>query len=43
MKKQLIGLALLLTLAATLGACNQGGGEGGESPATPETPTESPS
>ncbi|HEY9653129.1 MAG TPA: hypothetical protein V6C95_20900 [Coleofasciculaceae cyanobacterium] len=42
MKKQLIGLVLLLTLATTLGACNQGGGEGGGGE-TPATPTESPS
>lgn len=37
MNKKLVGLALILTLAATLGACNKGGGEGGggSSPASP--------
>ena len=37
MNKKLVGLALILTLAATLGACKQGGGEGGggSSPASP--------
>ncbi|HEY9597385.1 MAG TPA: hypothetical protein V6D33_06915 [Cyanophyceae cyanobacterium] len=43
MKKQLIGLALLLTLAATLGACNKGGGGEGGGGETPATPTTSPS
>ena len=44
MNKKLIGLALLLTLVTTLGACNQTGGDGaapGGSPA--ESPSASPS
>jgi len=37
MNKKLIGLALLLTLATTLGACqpNGSGSGGGSSPASP--------
>jgi hypothetical protein len=37
MNKKLIGLALLLTLATTLGACQPGGGGAGDgaSPASP--------
>ncbi|HEY9601509.1 MAG TPA: hypothetical protein V6C85_07865 [Allocoleopsis sp.] len=44
MNKKLIGLALVLTLASTLGACNSGGGD--KTPASggsPESPTTSPS
>ncbi len=42
MNKKLIGLALLLTLTAGLGACQQtGGGDGGASPGG--SPAESPS
>lgn len=36
MNKKLVGLALLLTLATTLGACQPGGsGGGGATPASP--------
>jgi hypothetical protein len=37
MNKKLIGLALFLTLATTLGACQPGGSGGGE--ATPASPS----
>lgn len=45
MNKKLIGLALLLTLATTLGACNKGdGGAPGSSGSSPaESPATSPS
>jgi hypothetical protein len=45
MNKKLIGLALLLTLATTLGACNQTSEtpEGGATPGTTESPSPSPS
>lgn len=37
MNKKLIGLALFLTLATTLGACQPGGSGGGD--ATPASPS----
>jgi predicted small secreted protein len=40
--KKLIGLALVLALATTLGACQSGEGGGGESPAGGGAPAESP-
>jgi len=41
--KKLIGLALALALATTLGACQSGEGGGGEaSPAGGDAPAESP-
>jgi hypothetical protein len=45
MNKKLIGLALLLTLATTLGACNQTSEtpEGGASPGAPAESSPSPS
>ncbi len=41
MNKKLIGLALLLTLATALGACQPSGGDGGSSPGS--SPAASPS
>lgn len=45
MNKKLIGVALLLTLATTLGACNkgEGGGSGSTGSSPSETPAASPS
>jgi hypothetical protein len=43
MNKKLMGLAVMFVLAATLGACNSGGGEGGSSPSPAESPSVAPS